>query len=47
MNLNQNPESVSPDERQTSVSSETSDPSEKSNEKVNLSRDRDEAVSER
>ncbi|XP_038403314.1 activating transcription factor 7-interacting protein 2 isoform X2 [Canis lupus baileyi] len=46
MNLNQNPESVSPDERQTSVSSETSDPSEKSNEKVNLSRDRDEAVSE-
>nr|XP_055196239.1 activating transcription factor 7-interacting protein 2 isoform X2 [Nyctereutes procyonoides] len=46
MNLNQNPESVSPVERQTSVSSETSDPSEKSNEKANLSRDRDEAVSE-
>ncbi|XP_041606527.1 activating transcription factor 7-interacting protein 2 isoform X1 [Vulpes lagopus] len=46
MNLNQNPESVSPDERQTSVSSETSDPSEKSNEKVNLSRDHEEAVSE-
>lgn len=48
MNLEKNPESISsPDERQTSVSSEPSNPLEKADEKVNLSRNHDEAVSER
>ncbi|XP_027973437.1 activating transcription factor 7-interacting protein 2 isoform X2 [Eumetopias jubatus] len=47
MNLDKNPESVSiPDEGKTSVSSEPSNPSEKASEKLNLSRDHDEAVSE-
>ncbi|XP_035926454.1 activating transcription factor 7-interacting protein 2 [Halichoerus grypus] len=47
MNLDKNPELVSsPDEGKTSVSSEPSNPSEKAGEKLNLSRDRDEAVSE-
>lgn len=48
MNLDKNSESVSsPDEGKNSVSSEPSNPSEEASKKVNLSRDHDEAVSER
>ena len=48
MNSDKNPESVSsPDERKTPVNSELSNPSEKASEKINLSQDHNEAVSER
>nr|XP_058894410.1 activating transcription factor 7-interacting protein 2 isoform X1 [Kogia breviceps] len=47
MNLDKNPESInSPQERKTSVNSEPSNPSEKASEKINLSREHNEAVSE-
>lgn len=47
MDLDKNSESAnSPDERKTSVNAELSNPSEKESEKINLSQDRKEAVSE-
>ncbi|KAF6123150.1 activating transcription factor 7 interacting protein 2 [Phyllostomus discolor] len=47
LNLDKNPESInSPDERKTSLNSAPSNPSEKASEKIDLSQDHDEAVSE-
>ncbi|XP_053528134.1 activating transcription factor 7-interacting protein 2 isoform X2 [Artibeus jamaicensis] len=47
LNLDKNPESInSPDKRRTSVNSAPSNPSEKASEKIDLSQDHDEAVSE-
>ncbi|XP_036924922.1 activating transcription factor 7-interacting protein 2 isoform X1 [Sturnira hondurensis] len=47
LNLDKNPESInSPDKRKTSVNSAPSNPSEKASEKIDLSQDHDEAVSE-
>lgn len=46
--MDKNPESVnSPDERKTSVNSEPSNPSEEATEKIDLSQDHYEPVSER